>query len=43
MLLVARLMVEAAIHRKESRGVHLRTDFPDKDDALPSHLSFAKS
>ena len=28
MLTVARLMVEAALAREESRGVHLRTDFP---------------
>ena len=29
MLTVASLMVEAALERDESRGVHLRTDFPD--------------
>jgi L-aspartate oxidase len=33
MLLVARIMVEAALTREESRGVHLRTDFPKLDDA----------
>jgi L-aspartate oxidase len=33
MLLVARIMVEAALTRAESRGVHLRTDFPKPDDA----------
>jgi L-aspartate oxidase len=33
MLLVARIMVEAALTREESRGVHLRTDFPTPDDA----------
>jgi L-aspartate oxidase len=33
MLLVARLMVQAALAREESRGVHLRTDFPELDDA----------
>jgi L-aspartate oxidase len=32
MLIVARLMVQAAHQRQESRGVHLRTDFPDADD-----------
>jgi L-aspartate oxidase len=32
MLLVAQLMLEAALRREESRGVHLRTDFPDTDD-----------
>ncbi|MFV1963900.1 MAG: L-aspartate oxidase [Pirellulaceae bacterium] len=33
MLTVARIMVAAAISRTESRGVHLRTDFPETDDA----------
>jgi len=33
MLTVASLMVEAALARSESRGVHLRTDFPQTDDA----------
>lgn len=32
MLTIARLMVNAAQNRKESRGVHLRMDFPDTDD-----------
>jgi L-aspartate oxidase len=32
MLTVARLMVETALKREESRGVHLRTDFPQSDD-----------
>ncbi len=30
---LAALLVEAALLRKESRGVHYRTDFPDKCDA----------
>ncbi|MGH7559343.1 MAG: succinate dehydrogenase flavoprotein subunit, partial [Gemmatimonadota bacterium] len=30
---LARVMVQGAIARKESRGVHLRPDFPDRDDA----------
>ena len=33
MLTVSRVMVQAALLREESRGVHLRTDFPDPDDA----------
>jgi L-aspartate oxidase len=33
MLTIASLMVEAALAREESRGVHLRTDFPQTDDA----------
>ncbi len=33
MLTVASLMVEAALAREESRGVHLRTDSPQTDDA----------
>jgi L-aspartate oxidase len=32
MLTVASLMVDAALSREESRGVHLRTDFPNTDD-----------
>jgi succinate dehydrogenase / fumarate reductase flavoprotein subunit len=30
---LARVIVQGAIARKESRGVHLRPDFPDRDDA----------
>ena len=33
MLELARVMVHGAIARKESRGVHLRPDFPERDDA----------
>lgn len=32
MLTIASLMVDAALERTESRGVHLRTDFPLSDD-----------
>ena len=31
LLTVARLMVEGAIAREESRGAHFRTDFPELD------------
>jgi len=32
LLTVARLVIGAATRREESRGVHLRTDFPEPDD-----------
>jgi fumarate reductase flavoprotein subunit len=32
MLDVAESMVQAALHRKESRGAHQRTDYPARDD-----------
>ena len=32
MLVVSRLMIQAALEREESRGVHLRVDFPQVDD-----------
>ncbi len=33
LLTVARLMIDAALRREESRGVHFRSDFPTRDDA----------
>jgi L-aspartate oxidase len=43
MLVVARVMIEAALAREESRGVHLRTDFPAMEDAWNRHLTFRRS
>ncbi|HUR52559.1 MAG TPA: L-aspartate oxidase, partial [Gemmataceae bacterium] len=33
LLTIARLMIEGALARDESRGTHFRSDFPTKDDA----------
>jgi L-aspartate oxidase len=41
MLCVARLMIQAALERRETRGSHVRTDFPCTDDARWNrHLVF---
>jgi L-aspartate oxidase len=32
MLTVSRVIIDAALGREETRGVHFRTDFPDQDD-----------
>jgi L-aspartate oxidase len=37
LILVARLVVDAALHRTESRGAHFRADFPAADDAWLRH------
>lgn len=34
LVIVARLVAEAARFRRESRGTHYRTDFPERDDVL---------
>lgn len=39
MMLVGRIMAASALARQESRGVHLRSDFPDTDEASAKHIS----
>jgi L-aspartate oxidase len=43
MLSIARLMISAALQRVETRGCHVRTDFPDRDDQhWNRHLAFRR-
>jgi L-aspartate oxidase len=41
MLIVARLMIESATKRQESRGVHFRRDFPESDPELNDHITLS--
>ena len=44
MLVVSRLMVEGALRREESRGTHLRLDFPKTDDEhWRKHIEFQRA
>ena len=42
MLEVARLMIRAALVRQETRGVHVRGDFPRADDAWQAHIGWQR-
>ncbi len=43
MLCVARLMIVAALQREETRGCHVRTDFPSRDDGRWNrHITFRR-
>lgn len=41
MLLVARLMIDSALAREESRGVHYRSDFPELNPSASGHITIA--
>ena len=42
MIMTARMIVEAAITREESRGAHYRMDFPKPSDLWQKHIVFKK-
>jgi L-aspartate oxidase len=44
MLVVARLIIRGALERRETRGVHFRTDYPETDDQhWRRHLTFCRT
>jgi L-aspartate oxidase len=44
MLCIARLMIDAALERQESRGAHMRTDFPALDEEhWRRHITFRRA
>lgn len=44
MLTVARLVIQAALDRQETRGCHVRTDFPNRDEPrFQTHASFRRT
>ena len=42
MLCLARLMIEAALKRQETRGCHVRVDFPEPNEMWCRHQTFRR-